>query len=98
MLSGLLHPRNGEKDNMQKFATRLLNDWLDRRPSDSTKGVIAVSYDQRNHGTRNVHQLANESWRDGNEVNSMGSIFAALLTFSRLMPKICSGALCRLYL
>lgn len=30
-------------------------------------GLIAVSFDQRNHGTREVHALANQDWRSGNE-------------------------------
>lgn len=30
------------------------------------KGLIAVSFDQRNHGGRMVNNLANEAWRQGN--------------------------------
>jgi hypothetical protein len=41
-------------------------------------GVIAVSFDQRNHGTRLVDKLANEAWRSGNDrhAQDMFSCFA----------------------
>jgi len=63
----LLHPRNGKKEGMADLASTCIIDWQKRRPSDSKIGLIGVAFDQRNHGTRNVNQLANESWRDGNE-------------------------------
>jgi pimeloyl-ACP methyl ester carboxylesterase len=31
-----------------------------------SRGLIAVSFDQRNHGSRQVDALANEAWRNGN--------------------------------
>jgi pimeloyl-ACP methyl ester carboxylesterase len=32
----------------------------------SSKGLIAVAFDQRNHGSRQVDKLHNEAWRQGN--------------------------------
>ena len=31
------------------------------------QGLIAVSFDQRNHGSRKIDELANQDWRSGNE-------------------------------
>ena len=44
---------------------------------ESARGLIAVSFDQRNHGTRLVDLLANEAWRQGNprHAQDMFSIF-----------------------
>ena len=38
-----------------------------KHKGQSPTGLIAVSFDQRNHGTRKVDNLANEAWRSGNE-------------------------------
>jgi hypothetical protein len=66
----LLHPRNGKRENMANLASSCITDWQKRRPSDSKIGLIAVAVDQRNHGSRNVHQPANEAWREGNETHA----------------------------
>ncbi|KAI5307982.1 hypothetical protein KEM55_006884, partial [Ascosphaera atra] len=68
----LLHPRLGSKECMEGMAGLVISDWNQRlqdgKVSSSQKdtGLIAVAFDQRNHGTRLVDQLANESWRGGN--------------------------------
>lgn len=36
-----------------------------------TRGLIALAYDQRNHGTRRVDDKANKSWRDGNAMHAV---------------------------
>lgn len=57
---------------MQPFAASTIASWNERiregraGPKQSPKGLIAVSFDQRNHGTREVDKLANEAWRSGN--------------------------------
>ena len=38
-------------------------------------GIIAVAFDQRNHGSREVNLLANQDWRSGNE-NHAQDMFA----------------------
>ena len=60
---------------MQPIAASLINDW-NRRPEtlDLTKrtlGLVAVSFDQRNHGSRLVDKTANEAWRGGNDTHAL---------------------------
>jgi hypothetical protein len=65
----LLHPRLQTKACMQPFADSTVGDWNTRLQDGHTrpkKGLIAVSFDQRNHGSREVDKLANEAWRSGN--------------------------------
>lgn len=68
----LLHPRLNSQEGMEPIASAAIADWNTRREegrvdvSQHNKGLIAVSLDQRNHGTREVDKLANEAWRSGN--------------------------------
>ncbi len=68
----LLHPRLQTQACMQPFAASTISSWNERiregraGSSQPAKGLIAVSFDQRNHGTREVDKLANEAWRSGN--------------------------------
>ncbi|PKY07708.1 hypothetical protein P168DRAFT_307995 [Aspergillus campestris IBT 28561] len=68
----LLHPRLGTQERMVGIATAIINDWNQRirdgraGPKGPAKGLIAVSFDQRNHGSRLVDPLGNESWKKGN--------------------------------
>ncbi|CAL5866606.1 uncharacterized protein PFLUO_LOCUS815 [Penicillium psychrofluorescens] len=74
----LLHPRLATQERMTGVAESALSDWNGRiKDSPSAKGLIAVSFDQRNHGTRLVDPLANEAWRQGNprHAQDMFSIF-----------------------
>ncbi|KAH7419960.1 hypothetical protein BKA64DRAFT_30184 [Cadophora sp. MPI-SDFR-AT-0126] len=66
----LLHPRLQTKEIMASVADSCINDWNQRPASERTVGLIAVAFDQRNHGGRKVHALANESWREGNETHA----------------------------
>ncbi|KAI5257984.1 hypothetical protein E4T42_00776 [Aureobasidium subglaciale] len=72
----LLHPRLQVQSIMAPIAAASIHDWNGRSASKS-KGLIAVSFDQRNHGTREVNALANESWKKGNPTHAqdMFSIF-----------------------
>ena len=58
----LLHPRLQTKEIMSSVASTTITDWNLRSSSDK-KGLIAVAFDQRNHGTREVNALANEAWK-----------------------------------
>jgi len=65
---------------MANLGASCINDWNQRRQElkdNVKKGLIAVAFDQRNHGTRQVDKVANESWRGGNErhAQDMFSIF-----------------------
>lgn len=62
----LLNPRLKTKEDMASIATTCIEAW-DKDPRDRKVGLIAVAFDQRNHGTRMVTPLSNESWRQGNE-------------------------------
>ena len=67
----LLHPRLSNKDRMTPIATKIIHEWnaqLHRHhPKESDKpGLIAVAFDQRNHGSRLVDESVNEAWISGN--------------------------------
>lgn len=71
----LLHPRLQTKACMAPFAAHLITEWnTHRRNHKSTsksRGLIAISFDQRNHGSRLASPLANEAWRSGNEHHAL---------------------------
>lgn len=66
----LLHPRLQTQACMAPLAAHTITEWNNRikqdRASKKPKGLIAVSFDARNHGSREVDKLANEAWRQGN--------------------------------
>ena len=61
------------------MANTCINDWNSRPSGDRKVGLIAIAFDQRNHGTREVNVLANEAWRGGNATHAqdMFRYFAA---------------------
>ncbi|KAL8827975.1 MAG: hypothetical protein Q9191_002860 [Dirinaria sp. TL-2023a] len=67
----LLHPRLQTHSCMEPVAASAIQDWnieLERMKETGRRfGLIAVSFDQRNHGSREVDALANEAWRSGNK-------------------------------
>lgn len=82
----LHHPRTRSKEHMADIAARCVGAWNARRQQHSeneddggggageqrqTRGLIALAYDQRNHGTRKVDERANGSWRDGNPMHAV---------------------------
>ncbi|CAI6342449.1 unnamed protein product [Periconia digitata] len=60
----LLHPRLQTAQTMAPIAAEIIHAWNWRK--HSTQGLIAVSFDQRNHGSRLVDKLHNEAWKQGN--------------------------------
>jgi len=62
----LLHPRLQTQACMAPFAAHIIQSY-NSRPSSKSKGLIAASFDQRNHGSREVSKISNEAWRQGNE-------------------------------
>ncbi|KAF4535485.1 hypothetical protein BFW01_g9660 [Lasiodiplodia theobromae] len=67
----LLNPRLQTQECMAPIAAQAITAWNKRLQSGGggagqAKGLIAVSFDQRNHGTRKVDALSNEAWRSGN--------------------------------
>ncbi|KAJ6115110.1 hypothetical protein N7486_000888 [Penicillium sp. IBT 16267x] len=74
----LLHPRLATQERMTDIAASTITDWNTKtKDTPTAKGLIAVSFDQRNHGARMVDPLANEAWRQGNprHAQDMFSIF-----------------------
>ncbi len=67
----LLHPRLQTQECMEPIASSMIHEWNEklhsRKNKDGATGLIAVSFDQRNHGSREVDKLANEAWNTGNE-------------------------------
>jgi hypothetical protein len=78
----LLHPRLGSKDAMASTANKCINDWNQRPSADRKVGLIAVAFDQRNHGSREVQSLANQAWRDGNVNHAQDMFRSSLFTSS----------------
>lgn len=64
----LHHPRLGTKDRMTAIASRALSAWHQRQ--SSSRGLIAVAVDQRNHGTRKISDAANQAWKQGNRTHA----------------------------
>ncbi|KAL3470199.1 hypothetical protein BJX99DRAFT_264459 [Aspergillus californicus] len=79
----LLHPRLATLERMTPIATAVITDWNKRiqegraGSGQSVKGLIAIAFDQRNHGTRLVDPICNESWKKGNprHAQDMFSVF-----------------------
>ncbi|KAI1163043.1 Alpha/Beta hydrolase protein [Nemania serpens] len=82
----LHHPRLRRKEDMASFADEMLSAFnASSSPSSasasasastststptSARGLIAVAFDQRNHGSRLVDKVANEAWRQGNPTHA----------------------------
>ncbi|CAF9932269.1 MAG: hypothetical protein ALECFALPRED_005253 [Alectoria fallacina] len=69
----LLHPRLQAQECMEPVAASTINAWREGRPKPKNKkalGLICVSFDQRNHGSREVDALSNQAWRSGNKTHA----------------------------
>ncbi len=65
---------------MGPLAAACLDHWNHHEQSQEI-GLVAVTFDQRNHGTREVDPLSNEAWRSGNKQHAqdMFSIYRVQL-------------------
>jgi hypothetical protein len=79
----LLHPRLATKQVMESVASTSISDWNQRRSSDRNVGLIAVAFDQRNHGSREVTSLANEAWKGGNPTHAQDMFRYDVILHSR---------------
>ncbi|KAI3392668.1 hypothetical protein diail_5308 [Diaporthe ilicicola] len=70
----LHNPRLGTKARMAPMAQRAVGEYNATRPAASTRGLIAAAFDQRNHGTREVHPLSNQAWNKGNPFHAQDMI------------------------
>ncbi|KAI9782640.1 MAG: hypothetical protein M1816_001754 [Peltula sp. TS41687] len=84
---------------MEPLAVSAIKAWNQLLENDkktetsASLGLIAVSFDQRNHGTRKVSALANEAWRSGNPTHAQDlfSIYnGALIDTSLLLDNLSS--------
>lgn len=84
----LLHPRLQTQECMASAAADSIHAWY-KKSGDKSTGLIAVSFDQRNHGTRLVDKLANEAWRQGNKRHAvdMFSIYSKFYS-PTIWPKL----------
>ncbi|KAK2015318.1 hypothetical protein LZ32DRAFT_170934 [Colletotrichum eremochloae] len=77
----LHHPRLRTKEDMGDFASRVIARWEEMSSSSSStagngagsggRALIAVAFDQQNHGTRTVSPTASDSWREGNATHAL---------------------------
>lgn len=72
----LHHPRLRRKEDMADTAHLIVSGFNHKAAKaaaasgsgqKSNRGLIAVAFDQRNHGTRMMDELSNEAWRQGNK-------------------------------
>lgn len=83
----LLHPRLATQERMTDIAASTITDWNTKtKDTPTAKGLIAVSFDQRNHGARIVNPLANEAWRQGNPRHAQ-DMFSIFRKFSSTMNR-----------
>ncbi|OBT87503.1 hypothetical protein VE02_03609 [Pseudogymnoascus sp. 03VT05] len=73
----LLHPRLQHAATMLPIGTHILTSWATHQvslPSShpaKSAGLLALTFDQRNHGARLVDPVGNDSWRDGNPKHAL---------------------------
>ena len=69
----LLHPRLQTQECMAPVAASTIHAWREAKQKpkkEKALGLICVSFDQRNHGSREVDAVSNGTWRDGNKTHA----------------------------
>lgn len=66
----LLHPRLSKRARMEPIAHAAVSSFHQQQPQQNSTGLIAVSFDQRNHGSRLLSKPANEAWDRGNDTHA----------------------------
>ncbi|KAK7965117.1 hypothetical protein PG988_010121 [Apiospora saccharicola] len=92
----LHHGRLGNKNDMATIAALALSAWHARARSNSTsssssRGLIAVAFDSRNHGARLAHKESNDAWRDGNKTHAQdmfGVVTGGVVDMAHLMDTL----------
>ncbi|KZL68430.1 hypothetical protein CI238_00183 [Colletotrichum incanum] len=76
----LHHPRLRAKEDMADFASRIISQWEEKSSAAGAgagagagggRALIAVAFDQQNHGARTVSPTASDSWREGNATHAL---------------------------
>lgn len=79
---------------MAEIAKRIVHDHYQRFAAEPLKnrkiGLIAVTFDARNHGSREIDRLSNEVWRAGNE-NHASDLFSVYCSFAFPLLSICTN-------
>ncbi|KAI1875213.1 hypothetical protein JX265_004271 [Neoarthrinium moseri] len=86
----LHHGRLRMKEDMAPTASLALSAWH-RTSASSTRGLIAVAFDQRNHGSRKINDLNNQAWRQGNPTHAQdmfGTVNAMVVDTSLLLDAL----------
>ena len=81
----LLHPRLQTQECMAPVAASTIDAWRKEKGKlgkEKQLGLICVSFDQRNHGSRAVNALSNEAWRNGNRTHAQ-DMFASYRMYER---------------
>ena len=82
----LLHPRLQTQSSMEPIAHSTVHAWNNHlrnlKEDPGLPGLIAVTFDQRNHGLRQVDPLANQDWRSGNDTHAQ-DMFANYRSFRK---------------
>lgn len=67
----LLHPRLQSQSSMLPIARSTIDAWNEHTKATTNvahpPGLVAVTFDQRNHGSRELDPRANQDWKSGNE-------------------------------
>jgi len=66
----LLHGRAGKYQDVESFALAILAKAKATATPDLQRGLIVVSFDQRNHGHRQISELGNFTWTEGNPLHA----------------------------
>ncbi|WEW60394.1 hypothetical protein PRK78_005879 [Emydomyces testavorans] len=98
----VLHARGGTMQSMESIAASAITDWNERlrrgkvAACQQNKGLIAVCFDQRNHGTREVDRLRNEAWKQGNSTHAQ-DMFSIFNGTARDVSQIMDGIGCYVF-
>ncbi|KAF5662177.1 hypothetical protein FHETE_8067 [Fusarium heterosporum] len=87
----LLHPRTRTRRRMQDIARRTIAAWTSHAGVDPKRGLIALSFDMPNHGTRLVSESANVAWDKGNATHAIdmfGMVKGGVADMSGLMDLV----------
>ncbi|KAM0347718.1 hypothetical protein ACHAPU_004733 [Fusarium lateritium] len=87
----LLHPRTRTRGRMHDIARRTIAAWTSHAGADPKRGLIALSFDMPNHGTRLVSESANAAWDKGNATHAIdmfGMVKGGVADMSGLMDLV----------
>ena len=67
----LLHPRTRTRARMHDIAKRTISAYVSHVGESPERGLIALTFDMPNHGTRLVSEEANHAWDKGNATHAI---------------------------